>query len=154
MGIELIPVGKVFASTGRTISEGEFGILHSLVWNTHELHTDKEFMKSSIHGERILLGPLVVACMFGLELSNHWGRAVEDAGFRGIGLLGMDSVRIKNPVLPGDTLTTHTQILECRASRKNPKRIIVPRKIEAFNQRGDLVAEVLAAALYESTEQD
>ncbi|MFC1991044.1 MaoC family dehydratase, partial [Chloroflexota bacterium] len=150
MSIEQIPVDKVFISPGRTISEGEFGVLHSLTWATQELHTNKEYSKNTIHGERVLLGTLIVALISGLEAKSDWEQGVWAAGFRGIGLLGIDKVRFSKPVKPGDTLVAHTQIIEVRPSRKNPKRIILARKTEAYNQRGELVAELVSTALFES----
>ena len=63
----LIPVGQVFVSPGRTISEGDFTLLTSLTWNTTIIHTDKEFMKTTEFGERILDGPSLLACAAGLS---------------------------------------------------------------------------------------
>lgn len=152
MGIDQIPVGKVYVSPGRTISEGEFGILHGLVWVAHRTHTDKEFMKTHLHGERILLGGLVVAIMIGLEEQTDWRRDVEAAGYLGVALLGIDKVRFKKPVQPGDTIHVRTQITEVRESKSNPRRIIFSRKTEALNQRGEQCAEFIATPMFEKVE--
>jgi acyl dehydratase len=64
-------------------------------------------------------------------------------------MLGMDEVRFKAPVQPGDTLTAHTEVLEVRPSSKNPKRAIVRIRDSAVNQRGELVMEGIRASMVE-----
>ena len=63
---DLVPVGKKFISAGRTISEGNFTLLTNLTWTTDQIHSDREYMKGTQFGERILAGACLLACVVGL----------------------------------------------------------------------------------------
>ena len=56
-----LPIGASVRSNGRTIGEGEFGLLNLLIGATSRLHTDREYMKTTQYGERILGGAAVLA---------------------------------------------------------------------------------------------
>ncbi len=150
MSIEQIPVGKEFVTEGRTISEGEFTVLQSLLWVTKPMHANKEYMKNTPFGERIMLGALLVALMFGVEEQVALWNEIEKAGFQGRGLLGIDKIRFKTPFMPGDTLIVHARITDVHRS-SNPKRVVVARKVEGYNQKNELLAEYIATALVEET---
>jgi acyl dehydratase len=146
---ELIPVGKKFVSQGRTIGEGDFTLLTNLTWTTSDLHSNKEYMKDTQFGERILAGPCVLALIIGLAGRGPFNEVLHQDGLHTIALLGMDELRFKAPVKPGDTLTAHTEVLEVRPSHKNPKRAIVRIRDSAVNQNGELVMEGLRASMVE-----
>ena len=56
---------------------------------------------------------------------------------------GVDEVRWPNPVRPGDTLRVRVTILEARLSRSKPDRGVVRSKIEAINQKDELVLSMV-----------
>ena len=60
---------------------------------------------------------------------------------------GVDEVRWPNPVRPGDTLKVRVTILEARASRSKPDRGIVHAKIEAINQKEELVLSMVGISI-------
>lgn len=60
---------------------------------------------------------------------------------------GVDEVRWNAPVRPGDELKLRVSILDTRLSRSKPDRGIVISRLEALNQRGDIVCAMRATNL-------
>jgi acyl dehydratase len=60
---------------------------------------------------------------------------------------GVDEVRWPNPVRPGDTLRVRVTILEARPSRSKPDRGIVRAKVEAINQKDELVLSMVGMSI-------
>jgi len=60
---------------------------------------------------------------------------------------GVDEVRWPNPVRPGDILKVRVTILEARPSRSKPDRGIVRAKIEAINQKDELVLSMVGISI-------
>jgi len=60
---------------------------------------------------------------------------------------GVDDVRWPNPVRPGDTLRIRVRILEARLSRSKTDRGVVHAKIEAINQKDELVLSMVGISI-------
>jgi acyl dehydratase len=60
---------------------------------------------------------------------------------------GVDEVRWPNPVRAGDALRVRVTILEARPSRSKPDRGVVRGKIEALNQRNELVLSMIGVSI-------
>lgn len=60
---------------------------------------------------------------------------------------GVDEVRWPNPVRPGDILRARVTILEARLSRSKPDRGIVHARIEAINQKDELVLSMVGISI-------
>lgn len=63
-----------------------------------------------------------------------------------LGSPGVEDLRWPIPVRPGDTLRVRATILEARPSRSKPDRGIVRTRIEALNQRDELVLSMTAVS--------
>ncbi len=137
--LPLIPLKQVFISPGRTISEGDFTLLTSLTWNTTVIHTDKEFMRNTPYGERILDGPSLLACVAGLSHRSGYDAATHNEHLRTVANLGYNNVRFLAAVKPGDTITVHTTITHARHSQKSPERVVLSISDVALNQHGERV---------------
>src|SRR5574341_958351 len=61
-----IELGEEYESPGRTVTEADVVIFAGLSGDYNVLHTDAEFMKQSIFGERIAHGLLGLAIQAGL----------------------------------------------------------------------------------------
>jgi acyl dehydratase len=59
---------------------------------------------------------------------------------------GCEDIRWPNPVRPGDTLRIRVAILEARPSRSKPDRGIVRARVEAKNQRDELVLSMIVVS--------
>jgi acyl dehydratase len=60
---------------------------------------------------------------------------------------GVEEVRWPSPVRPGDTLRARVTILDARPSRSKPDRGIVRARLEALNQRDELVLSMTAVSI-------
>jgi acyl dehydratase len=56
---------------------------------------------------------------------------------------GVDELRWKAPVRPGDDLTLQVTVLETRRLGSDPMKGILKVRMEGFNQRGELVASLI-----------
>ena len=65
-----------------------------------------------------------------------------------LGSPGVEEIRWPNPVRPGDILRVRTTILDARPSRSKPDRGIVRSRVEALNQRGELVLSMTTVSLF------
>lgn len=71
---------------------------------------------------------------------------VEQAG---LGSPGIDELRWKRPVYPGDTLRCEAEIIAKRRSRKRPEMGMFKSRIQVFNQDDVVVLEMVSNGLIE-----
>lgn len=62
----------------------------------------------------------------------------------GLGSPGVDQLRWKHPVYPGDTLRCETEILEKRRSRSKPDMGLFKSRVRIFNQDNVMVLEMIS----------
>jgi len=62
----------------------------------------------------------------------------------GLGSPGVDQLRWKHPVYPGDTLRCETEVLEKRRSRSRPEMGLFKSRIRTFNQDDVVVLEMIS----------
>jgi acyl dehydratase len=60
---------------------------------------------------------------------------------------GIDELRWKLPVRPGDTLRVRATVLEATPSRSKPDRGLIRSRIEVLNQNGETVMSLVAMNL-------
>ena len=72
---EDLRVGEEYDSPGRTVTEADIVIFAGLSGDYNVLHTDAEYMKSSLFGERIAHGLLVLSIQQGLLERGRPARA-------------------------------------------------------------------------------
>lgn len=65
----------------------------------------------------------------------------------GLGSPGVDQLRWKKPVYPGDTLRCETEVIEKRRSASRPEMGIFKSRINTFNQNDEIVLEMVSNAL-------
>lgn len=107
-------------------------------YDPQPFHLDEEMAKQSVFGGLCASGWHTCAMTMRL-LVDHMAAA----GFAGMGSPGVDSIKWRQPVFPGDTLSVRGEILEKRESSSRPKLGLVKSKYEVFNQKGDLLMELL-----------
>ena len=134
-------VGDRFKTPGRTITESMTSLMVSLGGFNQPFFLDEEEAKKSLFGGMIAPGRLTIFMMGGLEeQSGMWDEETM------LALMGIDKIRIKAPLRPGDTLRVEMEITEKRETSK-PDRGIIIHKSVCKNQRGEEVAETEAAHL-------
>ena len=129
---EEIEVGEESESPGRTVTEADIVLFAGLSGDYNVLHTDAEFMKSSIFGERIAHGLLGLAIQSGL-----FTRAGIPYATLGSGALRW---KFKAPIKIGDTIRVRARVT---AKEEEPKadRGLVTVQRQVLNQRDEVVQE-------------
>ncbi|MEM2534777.1 MAG: MaoC/PaaZ C-terminal domain-containing protein [Candidatus Nezhaarchaeales archaeon] len=127
-------IGEKVVSPGRTITETDIVMFAALSGDWTELHTNAEYMKHTIFGQRIAHGLLTLSVASGLAL-----RARREP-LEVIAFLGMDNVRFTAPVFIGDTIRVESEIIEARPSKSRPGAGIVKFRNYVKNQRDEVVA--------------
>ena len=70
----------------------------------------------------------------------------------GLGSPGVDELRWKKPVYPGDTLRVETKVFEKRRSKSRPEMGIFKSQGKTFNQHGEVVLEMVSNGLIQVRE--
>jgi acyl dehydratase len=129
---EEIEVGEEYESPGRTVTETDIVLFAGLSGDYNVLHTDAEFMKSSIFGERIAHGLLGLAIQAGL-----FTRATQ--AYATIAVAGL-RWKFKGPIKIGDTIRVRARVTAKKeASRADRGLLTVERQV--LNQRDEVVQE-------------
>ncbi len=130
---EDIQIGDEYLSPGRTVTEADIVAFAGLSGDYNVLHTDAEYMKTSIFGERIAHG------LLGLSISSGLGSRAIVRPFATIAFLGL-RWRFKGPIKIGDTIKVRMRVSDKKETSK-PDRGIVTIQRSVLNQRGEVVQE-------------
>lgn len=124
--------GDRFESAPLTVSEAlivEFGRFY----DPQLFHTDPQAASETMYGGLIASGLQTISLTFKLFLET--GTLAGSS----LGSPGLDEIRWKVPVRPGDTLHVVAEVLEARPSSSKPDRGIVRIHYTTMNQRGEAV---------------
>lgn len=129
---EDLPVGRVFKTIGRTVTEADITNFVNCTGMVEVLFTNLEFLKeeSDIKG-RPAPGALVYAFAEGLLTQS----TMQHTGFA---FLHME-LDVKGPVVAGDTIHVECEVIEARRSKSRPGRGLVRTRNSIVNQHGTVV---------------
>ena len=127
-----IEVGEEYESPGRTVTESDIVLFAGVSGDYNILHTDAEFMKQSIFGERIAHGLLGLAIQSGLF--TRATRAYATVAFVGL------RWKFKGPVKIGDTIRLQAKVTAKQEGSK-PECGLVTLERRVLNQRDEVVQE-------------
>ncbi|PYN14255.1 MAG: acyl dehydratase [Candidatus Rokuibacteriota bacterium] len=127
-----IALGEEYESPGRTVTESDIVMFAGLSGDYNVLHTDAEFMKQSIFGERIAHGLLGLAIQSGLF--SRATRAYATLAFVGL------RWKFKAPVKIGDTIRLRAKVI-ARKDLSEPGRGLVTLERTLLNQRDEIVQQ-------------
>jgi len=133
-GVPGVRVGEKFVSPGRTITEADIVMFAALTGDWTELHTNAEYVKKTIFGQRIAHGLLTLSVASGLAL-----RARRLSSLEVVALLGLDDVKFTAPVFIGDTIWVESEVVEVRPSKSRPGTGVVRLRNVVRNQRNEVV---------------
>src|SRR3984893_1552379 len=120
-------VGDVYEHPrGRTVLDADNIWFTCLTMNTNPIHFDGEYAKQTEFKKR-----LVNSC-FTLALVT--GQSVTDLTMNGVATRGGDEVPLPHPLFEGDTVYSHSEVLETRESRSRPNVGIVRVRTTGVNQ--------------------
>ena len=125
-----IQVGEEYESPGRTVTEADIVLFAGLSGDYNVLHTDAEFMKQSIFGERIAHGLLGLTIQAGL-----FTRATQ--AFATLAFVGL-RWKFKGPIKIGDTIRLRAKVAAKKETSK-PDRGLITVERTVVNQRGEVV---------------
>jgi acyl dehydratase len=127
-----IQVGERYESPGRTVTEGDIVLFAGISGDYNVLHTDAEFMKTSIFGERIAHGLLGLAIQAGL-----FTRATQ-----AYATLAFVSLRwkFKGPIKIGDTIRLRATVSAKRETETADRGLVTVERT-VLNQRDEVVQE-------------
>ena len=125
-------LGDEFESGPVTLSQDEI-IEYARKYDPQPIHVDPKAAARTHFGGIIAGGGQTIGVAFASMIR---------AGFlngRSMGSPGLDEVRWKQPVRPGDTLTTRARVIETRPSTRRSDRGYVSFMFETHNQRDEIV---------------
>jgi acyl dehydratase len=131
--LEDIQVGDEYLSPGRTVTEADIVAFAGLSGDYNVLHTDAEYMRTSIFGERIAHG------LLGLAIQSGLGSRAMARPFATLAFLGL-RWRFKGPIKIGDTIRVRIKVTGKRETSKPDRGIVVIQR-SVLNQRGEVVQE-------------
>lgn len=111
-------------------------------YDPQPFHVDEEMAKQSVFGGLCASGWHTCAMTMRI-LVDH----MMDQGFAGMGSPGVDGIKWKKPVFPGDTLSVSGEVLEKRESESRPNLGLIKSRYQVFNQKDELVMEVVTNAM-------
>lgn len=121
-------LGDVHRTPRLTVTETHVVNWAGLTGDFYPLHMDKVYAESTQFGERLAHGPLIFALAVGLVSLAGFG---EDSV---IAWLGVDELRMFEPVRIGDTITVVVEVKEQKAT-SNPRKGIQTWLYTVLNQR-------------------
>ena len=117
-------------------------------YDPQPFHTDADAAEDSAFGELVASGWHTASMCMRMLVD---GPIDERAS---MGARGVDELRWKRPVRPGDTLSVRTEIVDKRISESDPRRGYVDSRVEGYNQDGDIVVSFVALAMIERRDPD
>lgn len=126
-------VGQVIEhATPRTITEGDRALYQALYPTRFALPSSKEFAK------QVGLNDHPVEELIGFHIA--FGKTVPDVSLNAVANLGYAECRFHQPVVPGDTLRTSSEVIGLKQN-SNGKTGVVYVRSTATNQRGEVAID-------------
>ncbi|MWD28085.1 acyl dehydratase [Aquicoccus sp. SCR17] len=133
-------VGFSYETDEREITEEEI-IAFAQQWDPQPFHLDPEAARETHYGGLIASGLQTLAMAFRLTLdAGIWNES-------SAGSPGLDELRWRRPVRPGDRLKVRGQVTDMRPSRSKPERGMTEIAYEVLNQHGEVVMSYRAMHL-------
>ena len=126
-------------SEGYTVSKSEI-ITFGEKYDPQVFHTNEDAAEDSIFGGLVASGWQTAAICMRLHVECSEDTATQ-AG------VGVDTLRWRLPLRPGDTLRLRTEIIDKRLSESDPSRGFVTTLHEGLNQDDELVISYEATAM-------
>lgn len=135
-------VGHKIVSPTRTVTESDIVNFAAYTGDYNLIHTDAEYSKNSLAGQRMAHGMLGLSYAMGLNSRTIFNQQQQKAI---IAFYGFTDWKFLKPILIGDTIHVETEIVELIDTK--PDRGIVRREMRLINQRGEVVQSGYVAGL-------
>lgn len=130
-------VGQTYRSAGVTVTESMI-LDFALMYDPQPIHLDAQQAAMGQYGGLIASGFQTLALSFRLFFQLNLVAA------QNLGSPGMDELRWKAPLRPGDTIHVEVTVVESKASTSKPDRGIVRMRHDTVNQDGTVILSLLA----------
>jgi acyl dehydratase len=131
-------------AVGQRIALGPYAVTADDILDFAAEFDPQAFHLDDVAGKASLLGGLSAS---GWHVSSMLMRMIVDQWLghsAGMGSNTVEDMRWLRPVLAGDTLHGHIEILSKRVSAKRPEMGILHSRFHLFNQRGEATTEMTA----------
>ena len=145
MWFEDFEVGATFETAARTITEADVVAFSGISGDYNPLHTDAEFARGTVFGERIAHGLLVLSIASGLGIQTGIYTGTN------LAFLGIEDWRFVGVVLFGDTIRMRSTVTEVRRTSKGDRGIVKLAE-EVLNQRDEVVQKGVFVSLMAARE--
>jgi acyl dehydratase len=132
--------GRVYEFGPVTVTENDI-VGFALQYDPQDFHLDAGKAADHPFGGIVASGWQTICVAMRLYVDHYLSKVAS------LGSPGVDEIRWPNPVRPGDTLKVRVTILEARPSRSRPDRGIVRARVEAVNQKDELVLSLTVVSL-------
>lgn len=137
---QLLPGQAIEHAIRRTVTETDNVLFTTMTMNPAQIHLDADYCAGTEFGQPLVNSIFTLGLMIGLSVGDTTlGTTVAN--------LGMTDVTFPAPVFIGDTIRARTTVAEARPSKSRADAGIVTFEHQAFNQKDQLVARCLRAAL-------
>lgn len=144
MTFEAMAVGQVRTYGAYRVTEEEI-IEFAQKYDPQPFHLDHEAARHSLFGGLCASGWHTCAMTMSMmvaDMAQHGSS---------LGSPGVDHLRWKKPVYPGDVLSVRMEILETKVSESRPTVGFVTGKTSVLNQAGDEVMEFISKGMFPRT---
>jgi itaconyl-CoA hydratase len=126
-------VGDIYrCRLGRTITEADNIQFTLLTNNTNQIHFNADYASRTEFKRPLVNSAMTLSVVAGLGVAD-----ISENGFA----LGWDYIKLPNPVFPGDTLYSESEVMSVRESKSRPEQGIVKVRTRGVNQDGLIVIE-------------
>lgn len=123
-----LEIGQRGVSCGRTMTETDVVNFCMLTGNWLELHSNVEFAKQTLHGQRIVQGSLIFSIVNALIPFDT--RVVEC-------FYGVERLRFPKPTFIGDTIRAETEVI--KLVDRNETHGLATTHLTGINQRAETI---------------
>ncbi len=134
--LEDFVVGETWKSPVVTVSEADI-IGFASVYDPQPMHTDTAAAAEGRFGGIIASGWHIAGLAMRLFIQSGGYGETPVVG------MGIDELRWRVPVRPGDSLRVERELIEARRSRSNPGYGILRTRVRVFNQRDEVVMSLI-----------
>ncbi|HZQ10562.1 MAG TPA: MaoC/PaaZ C-terminal domain-containing protein [Anaerolineae bacterium] len=135
-------IGQEIFSPGRTVTEADIMQFATLTGDTNPMHTDAEFARTTMFGERVAHGLLGLSYTMGLL----WPLGFLEGTV--IAFMGLEA-KFKAPIKIGDTISASAKVKQKKEMKAMGGGLVV-LETRLTNQRGEIVQQADLTLLIKS----
>jgi acyl dehydratase len=128
-------IGMKFETAGRTITEADIVNFAGISGDWNPIHTDAEFAKKTMFGQRIAHGLLTLSVASGLFV--RLGLTEKTI----VAFYGIDKLRFTEPVFIGDTIKAIAEVVD---KEEREKYGLIIFNVKVVKQAGEVVLSYLS----------